>query len=218
MENKQNNFRFKKRIHFRYIILIIKFFFIINFFDQKVSNNDLRFLNNLKFSNITLKIKGIGTKNIFGSFFSQYPDIVYINGIKRSTITNSYDFNLTDNIVELIWNNSINNCEYLFFDCSFITEIDFSNFDTSEVTNMCGIFSGCSSLTSLNLSNFNTSLVTDMSSMFSRCSSLTSLNLSNFNTSIVTFMYHMFSGCSSLTSLNLSNFNICFMVVHHYLL
>ena len=38
------------------------------------------------------------------------------------------------------------------------------------------MFSECSSLTSLNLSNFNTNNVEDMSEMFYGCSSLTSLN------------------------------------------
>jgi surface protein len=47
------------------------------------------------------------------------------------------------------------------------------------------MFNQCSSLTSLDLSNFNTSNVNNMSGMFSQCSSLTSLDLSNFNTSNV---------------------------------
>ena len=41
---------------------------------------------------------------------------------------------------------------------------------------MSGMFYNCSSLTSLNLSNFNTNNVNNMSGMFSCCSSLTSLN------------------------------------------
>ena len=173
----------------------------------------------MKFSNITLKIKGIGNKNVFYSNFSNsnYPNIIYINGIKQSKITSNYYFNLTDNYVKLIWNDSINNCEKMFCGCSSINEIDLSNFDTSEITNMYGIFYGCSSLTSLNLSNFNTSIVTDMSSMFSLCSSLTSLNLSNFNTSIVKDISFMFSHCSSLTSLNLSNFNTSIVIYMSFL-
>ncbi len=43
------------------------------------------------------------------------------------------------------------------------------------------MFSNCSSLTSLNLSYFNTNNVNDMSYMLSWCSSLSSLNLTNFN-------------------------------------
>ena len=67
------------------------------------------------------------------------------------------------------------------------------------------MFYECSSLTSINLSNFNTQNVTNMSHMFCDCYSLTNLDLSNFNTQHVTNMSHMFSGCSSLTNLNLSN-------------
>ena len=58
------------------------------------------------------------------------------------------------------------------------------------------MFYGCSSLKELNLSNFNINNVTDMASMFSRCSSLEELNLSNFNTNNVTNMNGMFSRCS----------------------
>ena len=61
---------------------------------------------------------------------------------------------------------------------------------------MFGMFCGCSSLKELNLSNFNTNNVTNMFVMFLDCSSLKELNLSNFNTNNVTNMSGMFSGCS----------------------
>ena len=88
-----------------------------------------------------------------------------------------------------------------------ILELDLSNFDTSNVTNMQSMFSGMSNLTTLDLSNFNTSKVTNMAAMFYTTSNLTTLNLSSFNTSQVTNMRHMFFGMSNLTSLNLSNFD-----------
>ena len=43
------------------------------------------------------------------------------------------------------------------------------------------IFCSCSSLTDINLSNFNTKNVTDISFMFDKCSSLKKLNLSYLN-------------------------------------
>ena len=88
-----------------------------------------------------------------------------------------------------------------------ILEIDLSNFDTSEVTNMSNMFYGMSNLTTLNVSHFNTSKVTDMSLMFHDVRNLTSLNLSNFDTSKVTDMHNMFYGMSNLTTLDLSNFD-----------
>ena len=99
------------------------------------------------------------------------------------------------------------NLRSMFENCSKLTSLDLSNFNTSNVTDMYFMFYGCSGLTSLDLSNFNTSNVTDMRYMFRLCSKLTSLDLSNFNTSNVTYMSYMFSGCSGLTSLDLSNFN-----------
>ena len=96
---------------------------------------------------------------------------------------------------------------YMFYECSSLTNINLSNFNTNNVTNMEGMFWECSSLTNINLSNFNTSNVTDMGYMFYECLSLTDINLSNFNTSKVTNMEGMFYECSSLTNIDLSNFN-----------
>ena len=44
------------------------------------------------------------------------------------------------------------------------------------------MFRECSSLTNIDLTNFNTNNVTDMNDMFYGCSSLKELNLNNFNT------------------------------------
>ena len=65
------------------------------------------------------------------------------------------------------------------------------------------MFHECSSLTSIDLSNFNTDNVTDMGGMFYGCSSLTNINLSNFNTNNVTFKLGMFGGCKSLNKNNI---------------
>ena len=138
--------------------------------------------------NIILKIKGIGTKKIFYEYFQHkyYPNEVYINGNYKSPVTYSYDLNQTDNKIELVWYNLIDNCKSMFYNCINITEIDLPNFDTSQVTSMDSMFGQCKLLTSLNLANFNTSKVTDMYEMFYYCESLFSLNLSNFDISKVT--------------------------------
>ena len=60
---------------------------------------------------------------------------------------------------------------------------------------MGGMFSGCSSLKELNLSNFNTNNVTNMVAMFYECYSLKELNISNFNFNKVFDMKEMFWGC-----------------------
>ena len=102
---------------------------------------------------------------------------------------------------------NVTNMYQMFSDCSSLTNLDLSSFNTSNVTNMNNMFEGCKALTSLDVSGFNTSKVTYMTSMFERCKALTSLDVSSFNTSNVTYMTSMFRDCSSLTSLDLSSFN-----------
>ena len=101
----------------------------------------------------------------------------------------------------------IKNMLNMFFDCSSLTNLNLSKFNTQNVTDMYGMFSYCSSLKELDLSSFNTTNVTNMSYMFNNCSSLTKLDLSNFNTSGVKYMGYMFNNCSSLKNLDLSKFN-----------
>ena len=140
--------------------------------------------------------------------FNIYPNEVNINGNKQiSSNSKSYIFNQTDNFVELIWDNNLQRLRRMFNGCINITEIDFSYFNSSEVTDMAFMFQNCWSLTSINLLNFDTSKVFDTGYTFSDCLSLTSLDLSNFDTSSVTYMGYMFQNCISLTSLNLSKFN-----------
>ena len=120
----------------------------------------------------------------------------------RSTIkTVTKDPAIIGNIKGLMFMNN------MFSNCSSLTSMDLSGFDTSKVTMMSDMFNGCSSLTSLDLSSFDTSKVTMMLSMFNNCSSLTSLDLSGFDTSEVTSMNGMFHSCSSLVSLDISGFD-----------
>ena len=64
------------------------------------------------------------------------------------------------------------------------------------------MFGNCTSLTSLDVSSFDTSKVTSISGMFNGCESLTSLDVSSFDTSNVKYVNNMFYGCTSLTDLN----------------
>ena len=103
---------------------------------------------------------------------------------------------------------------YYFSDLTNVTSINFSNIDTSGVTDMRSMFASCSNIEVLDLSNFDTSNVVSMGGfgysswgMFLDCKKLQNINLSSFNTSKVTQMGNMFYNCSSLTSLDLSNFD-----------
>ena len=96
-------------------------------------------------------------------------------------------------------------------DASFMFALSFfypdlmSDFDTSNVTNMCGMFFGNKN-PSLSVLNLDTDSVTNMGLMFAK-TGVTSLDLSNFNTSKVTNMAGMFAGDEYLTSVDVSSFD-----------
>ena len=54
----------------------------------------------------------------------------------------------------------------MFYDCSKLTKLDLSLFNTKSVTDMRTMFCYCTNLTELNLSSFNTNNVTNMDGMF----------------------------------------------------
>ena len=190
-ERKENNFysriknkSYKKKDFFKTIKLFILIIYLIILFSliQLIlsTNKDRTIL--YKYSFITLKVKSTGNVNIFHSNKnSNYhdhphapePDEIYINDVKQNEIKSSYNFDKEDNKVKLIWGNEIITTAYLFLHCSKITEINLSNFNSSNVEIMSSMFNNCSSLTLLNLSNFNTSKVIYMNHLFMHCSSLT---------------------------------------------
>ena len=86
-----------------------------------------------------------------------------------------------------------------FFSCNECIFLDFSDFDTSNITNMYCMFKQCCHLKEIKgINKFNTDKVTNMGGMFEMCSQLENLDLSSFNTSNVTNMEYMFGGCSEL--------------------
>ena len=212
MLKHKENIQIKNKAKFNNnIIKIILNFLIMTNSIKTLSTTSLCMSSH--FSKIYLKVNGTGIKNILGyteefkfdpNFF---PNEIHINGERQDNITYFYNFNQTDNFVELIWNNSVTNCRNMFRRCTDIYEFNFSEFETSQVTDMWCMFYWCTSLTSLNVSNFDTSKVLRMAGMFQGCKSLLSLNLSNFVTSQAIEMNTMFGDCVSLTSIDLSNFD-----------
>ena len=105
-------------------------------------------------------------------------------------------------IIKYTFKNIINKTSFMFYKCKLLNNIDLSNFNTNNVTDMRRMFEDCSSLNSINLSNFNTNNVTNMSMMFDGCSSLNKIDLSNFNTNNVNDMSGMFRRCKNLKKAN----------------
>ena len=111
-------------------------------------------------------------------------------------------------------------CKNMFYKRTNIIEIDFSNFDFSNVITMLGMFSDCSQLEKINFGSklkINTSKVTSVSYMFSNCIKLKELNLGNFNTSSVTnfkgFLFH----CENLEYIDLSSFETYSAISMHHM-
>ena len=185
IKKRKINVNNRKVIFICYIIFFLNKFIIIKIL-CKINNSIL--LNSLHFhdSKITLIIKGIGESIIFGNETNQnfqsinFLKEVYINGNIQKKIEYKYNFNQTYNYVELIWDDNLNNCAYMFSKCSNIIDINLTNFDTSQVTTMEYMFYSCSSLTSLDLSNFKTSSSTSVEHIFEGCKNLEFINLSNF--------------------------------------
>ena len=88
--------------------------------------------------------------------------------------------------------------------CKSLGNIDLSNFNTSNVTDMHDMFGYTNALSSIDLSRFDTSKVTSMEMMFYH-TGVTSLDLSKFDTGNVTNMKSMFSWSQSLKTIYVSD-------------
>ena len=98
----------------------------------------------------------------------------------------------------------VDDISYLFYYCPVLTEVKgIPTLDTSRVTTLECLFEGCSALSTIDVSSFDTSNVTDMQLAFAGCSSLTDLDLSQWDTSKVTNMYGMFHECHALADVTL---------------
>lgn len=99
-------------------------------------------------------------------------------------------------------------CQSWFANLENLEKIEGINeyLNTSQVTSMGGMFYQCYKLSGeLNLSNFDTQNVTDMSNMFAFCAALKTINISGFNTSQVTNMYWMFMNCGALETIEIGD-------------
>ena len=106
------------------------------------------------------------------------------------------------------WDTSnVTNMSNTFSNCNLLASVDVSKWNTSKVTNMEGMFVGCNLLASVDVSKWNTSKVTDMASMFSSCGTLRSIDVSKWNTSNVTDISGMFFGCGSLHSVDITGWD-----------
>ena len=100
-------------------VFIIKLLIIVDLVNQTKSK-DID-------SKIFLKVKGIGENTILGNKKDfnfkgiNHLKYVYINEKQENSIEYKYYFIQTDNSVELIFDNDLNDCERMFYKCFNIT-------------------------------------------------------------------------------------------------
>ena len=146
-------------------------------------------------------------------------DLVYLNKNNTILFINSYKKEFKKYFkpdkegtysISIKTDAQIKDCSYMFYRCGNIINIDFSNFDIKNVTDISYMFCGCYSLIYLpDISGLNTVNIYKLTKIFCGCSSLKSLpDISNWNTENIIYMDSLFSGCVSLISLpNISNWN-----------
>ena len=123
---------------------------------------------------------------------SLMPSKIYVNDEYKNSNVDTITTNNINDVIKLEWSYKLITCNSMFASLNRITEINFTNFDSSDVTDMQLMFYQCTSLKSINFDNFNTAKVTNMTNMFANCTSLISLDVSGFNTGKVTLMIRMF--------------------------
>ena len=176
-----NIYKIRKNNIYQYINLLILYVILLMNYSFILSKYIL------KFSEVTLKINEKGNIKILSdSFFQTYNQCeiyindvlqceIYINDVLQNISTNEYNFSsFENNTVKIIWNIDLTSTESMFLNCSQISEINLSFYNSTKVTSMKSMFYGCSSLTTLNLYNFETSQVIDMEELFYNCNSLIS--------------------------------------------
>ena len=92
----------------------------------------------------------------------------------------------------------------MFSNLPNLTQIDLSNFDTSNITFMPDMFALCPNLTTIDLSGFDTSKVTNMSFMFYKCSNLTTIK-GVIDMKSCKYYERMFTNCTNLKNVKIKN-------------
>ena len=96
---------------------------------------------------------------------------------------------------------------YLFYECNSLTQLDLSNWDTSNIQYMIATFDGCNNITELNCSTWNTSKVYNMQLAFYNCNSLETIPVRDWDTRSVMYMDKAFGNCTSLVNLDVSKWD-----------
>ena len=161
------------------------------FFDCKsLTSLDLSVLTTYNVKSFTHMLAGCEslTSLDFHIDASQASDLSYLfYGAKNLEFINMTNFRTTTDL----------NMEYMFCNCHSLTSIDFGS-NNYEVNSIAYAFHGCSNLNEIDFTNFDVRDVTDMRSLFYGCKALTSLNLRTFRTTKCLLFDDMFAECNDM--------------------
>ncbi len=88
-----------------------------------------------------------------------------------------------------------------------LSQVDFTGFNASSVTDVHNLFYGCSELQYVDLSAFATARLPVLDSTFVGCTKLKEINLCGFNAENLNKLQYTFQNCTSLINIDLSSFD-----------
>ena len=167
---------------------------------------------------LDIKVNEISKEKGFNLFntLSNMKAEVYINNKRVNLIKEKHlrkiDYNFQEDgkyKFEIKFNEKVTDLTGFFEGCRNIISLDFSNFDSSQVTSMKCMLSDCNQLKEIRgMFKLKTKNVTNMKAMFQICKELEYLDFSSFDTSNVIDMCYMFTQCNKLKEIQgLNNFN-----------
>ena len=116
------------------------------------------------------------------------------------------NFTKLETIIGTFSNFNICDTNKMFYNCTSLTSLSFSPYNTIIGINMSKMFYNCNNLQSIFFYNSNSSKFypSDMNSIFYNCKNLKSINLLNFDSSIAYNISYMFYNCQNMINLNIN--------------
>ena len=172
------------------IIILVIIIAIICLYLNKYENGNVEDINQCSFELVYYTDEDNEMIPLINSSFIDFMYKMEINNEKINPCYEYLFNNKGNHTVNMYFKkNDIKSMDSMFYRINKLKSIIFyPNINSSIITDMSQMFYECSSLTSINLTNFDTQNVRKMSGMLYSCTSLTSIDFSNFNTCLTCFM------------------------------
>lgn len=157
-----------------------------------------------EYFNDTITSTSSSGKDTLNNLVKKLPEITVANNV--TSLANVFTYLKIEEFPKITFGTNITSLSNMFSNCSNVSSIDTSGFNTSNVTNFYGMFNNCSNLENLDFNNINVSSGTDFRNMFSSCSKIKNINASSWISQNAQTMNSMFDYCRLLISLDLSGF------------